>query len=60
MRAECTLDGSYFANTSCILSPVPRASLPGTCPALDEQRSGEIIKLRDPTSRRVTLVCQNT
>ncbi|KAF4523327.1 hypothetical protein B566_EDAN011807 [Ephemera danica] len=58
LRPECSLDGSYFGNTSCALSPVmpARISLPHVaCSKGLEELDSEILRLRDPTAQAVTV-----
>jgi len=61
LRIETSMDSSYFADASCVLSPVPKALKMGTCISLEESQlnSEEIICLRDAAKKRVTLEFHN-
>ncbi|CAB3377512.1 Hypothetical predicted protein [Cloeon dipterum] len=61
LRAETTMEGSLFADASCVLSPVPKTMKMGTCASFDgsQLNTDEVLCLRDAAKKRVTLEFSN-
>ncbi|XP_059480357.1 anaphase-promoting complex subunit 1 isoform X2 [Neocloeon triangulifer] len=61
LQGEMTMDGSYFADASCVLSPVPKHLRMGSCITLEETHISmdEVLRLRDETKKRITLEFNN-
>jgi hypothetical protein len=61
LRVDTSTDISYFADASCVLSPVPKSLKMGSCISLDESHVNleEIVCLRDSAKKRLTLEFNN-
>lgn len=61
LRVDTSTDMSYFADASCVLSPVPKALKMGSCVSLDESHVSleEIVCIRDSAKKRLTLEFNN-
>jgi hypothetical protein len=61
LRVDTSVDVSYFADASCVLSPVPKSLKMGSCISLEESQVNleEIVCLRDSAKKRLTLEFNN-
>lgn len=61
LRVDTSTDMSYFADASCVLSPVPKSIKMGSCISLDESQVNleEIVCLRDSAKKRLTIEFNN-